>query len=87
MSLENMAHLEGGGGSGRGVCVAGWRQQSILGDEVGHQGRERWERASVYHLKVLSQKVMLFVFVFWDNKLRRQSGGRVGAGRPERRLF
>ena len=22
------------------------------------------------------------VFVFWDNKLRRQSGGRVGAGSP-----
>lgn len=41
MSLENMAHLEVGGGSGRGVFVAGWRQQSILGDEVGHQGRER----------------------------------------------
>ena len=58
MSLENMAHLEVGGGSGRGVCVAGWRQQSILGDEVGHQGRERWERASVYHMKVLSQKVV-----------------------------
>lgn len=28
----------------------------------------------------------VFVFVFGDNKLRRQSGGRVGAGRPERRL-
>lgn len=62
VSLENVGHLEVRGGSGRGVFVAGWRQQSILGDEVAHQGRERWERASVYHLKILSQKVMYLSF-------------------------
>lgn len=58
MSLENRGHLEVGGRVREG-CICGWVESAEhMGDEVGHQGGERWERASVYHLKILSQKVM-----------------------------
>lgn len=82
MSLENRGHLEVGEGQG-GVYL--W---------LGADSRAYWEmrlaikagRGGDLPSEDPQSESDVLVFVFWDNKLRRQSGGRVGAGRPERRL-
>lgn len=63
MSLENVGHLEVRRGQGGVYLWLGGDSRAYWGDEVAHQGGRGGRRGdAVYHLKILSQKVMYLSF-------------------------